>query len=242
MKKAISNTRVSVKLRKSEFRNEWYIYLESYPVKSKGDDKPRRVREYINRIITTPIWNKSHIARATSNGNISYKPKRDLNGIILCKSVLDQEACIYADKIRSIRQNEYDTAELYSDTEAALQEQKAKSQCDFITYFKQVIKTRHKNSSDSIINNWYRVYELMKVFTNNEPMIFSNIDIKQIEHFRQFLLDTPQGGNKKGTISKNTASTYFAVFKAGLRQAFIDGFLLLDISAKVKGIQEEETG
>ena len=31
MKKALTNTRVSVKLRKSEYREEWYLYVEAYP-------------------------------------------------------------------------------------------------------------------------------------------------------------------------------------------------------------------
>ena len=29
MKKALANTRVSVKLRKSEYREEWYLYANS---------------------------------------------------------------------------------------------------------------------------------------------------------------------------------------------------------------------
>ncbi len=32
MKKAMNHTKVSVRLRKSELRDEWYVYLESYPV------------------------------------------------------------------------------------------------------------------------------------------------------------------------------------------------------------------
>lgn len=28
MKKALANTRVSVKLRKSEYREEWYLYVD----------------------------------------------------------------------------------------------------------------------------------------------------------------------------------------------------------------------
>lgn len=55
MKKALVNTRVSVKLRKSEYRDEWYLYVESYPVFQSGKDTPQRVREYLNRTITTPI-------------------------------------------------------------------------------------------------------------------------------------------------------------------------------------------
>lgn len=55
MKKALVNTRVSVKLRKSEYRDEWYLYVESYPVFQSGKHTPQRVREYLNRTITTPI-------------------------------------------------------------------------------------------------------------------------------------------------------------------------------------------
>ena len=46
MKKAFANTRVAVKLRKSEHHEEWYLYLEAYPVFEPGNDKPQRVREY----------------------------------------------------------------------------------------------------------------------------------------------------------------------------------------------------
>ena len=113
MKKSFTNTRVTVRLRKSDYYDEWYLYLEAYPVQVEGKDKPQRVREYINRSIKTPIWDKSRTARTGSDGKVTYKPKRDLNGIILCKSELDQENCLYADRIRAIRQKEYDTKDLY---------------------------------------------------------------------------------------------------------------------------------
>ena len=75
MKKALVNTRVSVKLRKSEYRDEWYLYVESYPVFQSGKDTPQRVREYLNRTITTPIWDKSRNARTNADGKTTYKPK-----------------------------------------------------------------------------------------------------------------------------------------------------------------------
>jgi len=53
MKKALANTRVSVKLRKSEYREEWYLYVEAYPVFQADKPTPQRVREYLNRTITT---------------------------------------------------------------------------------------------------------------------------------------------------------------------------------------------
>lgn len=241
MKKAFANTRVAVKLRKSEYREEWYLYIESYPVFVPGKATPQRLREYLNRTITTPIWDKKRNARTSSDGKVSYKPKRDLNGVIQCKSQLDQEMCIYADKIRNIRQTEYDNAALYSDTDAEQAEQMERSRSNFIEFFDHVQRTRHARSSDSIIVNWNRVYELLKIFAKGDTILFSQIDLKLMESFRSFLMTAPQGGNKSGIISQNTAATYFSIFKAALKQAFIEGYLTVDISAKVKGIQEQES-
>ena len=63
MKKALVNTRVSVKLRKSEYRDEWYLYVESYPVFQSGKHTPQRVREYLNRIknhVSMPIKSEAY--------------------------------------------------------------------------------------------------------------------------------------------------------------------------------------
>lgn len=107
VRKALSNTKVTVKLRKSVHHdNEWYLFIESYPVYKKGDNKPSRVVESVNRTISTPQWDMSSIARVLPDGSFNYKPKRDINGIIQCKSRIDQEACIYADNVRKLRQHE----------------------------------------------------------------------------------------------------------------------------------------
>ncbi len=89
MKKAMLHTKVSVKLRKSELRDEWYLYLEAYPVFKPDHDKPCREREYLNRIITTPMWDKTRPASIDKDGVQTYKPKRDMNGIIICRSKTD---------------------------------------------------------------------------------------------------------------------------------------------------------
>ena len=241
MKKAMLHTKVSVKLRKSELRNEWYLYLEAYPVFKPGHDKPCREREYLNRIITTPMWDNSRPARLNDYGVQTYKPKRDMNGIIICRSKAGRETCIFADNVRILRQREYDNAELYSDTEQAMVEKKARGQADFIEYFGKQAAKRHKNDSKSIGVNWDRAHDLLKIFTKEKPLPFAQIDMHLIENFRDFLLKAPRGGNKSGTISQNTASTYFTLFKAALHQAFIDSYFDVDIAAKVKGISGVES-
>lgn len=240
MKKKLAKTKCTVKLRKSEYHNEWYLILESYPV-FNGTDKPQRIIEALNRTITSPVWDKTRTARTSADGSKTFKPKRDVNGIIQCKSTIDQEACVFADGVRSIRQKEYDYADLYTEKEAELAVQNQRQQIDFIEYFSKVSKDRHRNSSQSIIINWNRVAELLKLFTNSQPLPFSQVTLSKAEEFRRFMLSAPCGGKKTGTVSHNTAATYYSIFKAGLKQAFIDGYLTVDISAKIKGIQDQES-
>lgn len=241
MKKAMSHTKVSVRLRKSELRDEWYLYLEAYPVFKAGREKPLREREYLNRIITTPMWDKTRPARLNTNGEQSFKPKRDQNGIIICRSKADRDVCIFADNVRNLRQHEYDNAELYSEADQAMAEKIENGKLNFIEYFAKVAENRHKKGSKSIIINWNRVYDLIKIYAEGDFYPFSKVTLRMVESFKNFMLTAPQGGNKSGIVSQNTAATYFAIFKAAVHQAFIDGYLDIDIAAKVKGIQEEES-
>lgn len=241
MKKKLAKTKCTVKLRKSEHHNEWYLIIESYPVFKGGSNKPQRIIEAANRSITTPIWDKTRETRASTDKAKTFKPKRDSNGIIQCRSDVDIRACVYADGMRSVRQREFDNADLYTEKEAEQVEHNQRQQIDFIDYFKKVTKERHRNSSQSIIVNWVRVGELIKLFNNNQPLLFSQINLGKAEEFRRFMLTAPCGGKKTGTVSQNAAATYFSIFKAGLKQAFVDGYLTIDLSAKIKGIQEQES-
>ena len=131
MRKPLTHTKVTVKLRKSEYREEWYLVIESYPVHNPDSNKPGRIIEAVKRTITTPIWDTTAITGIDEEGNYKYKPKRDANGIIQCESQLDKEACIYADKVRALRQQEYDTAVVYSDREQEMiaQNERSKQDC-----------------------------------------------------------------------------------------------------------------
>ena len=238
--KQLSKTKVTVRLRKAEDRKEWYVYIESYPVQVSGKKTPQRIREYLNRVVTTVEWDKKRTARTDAKGTKSYKPKRNDNGIIICKSESDREIMLYADGVRKLRQKEYDNIDLYSDTESLLVEQKEKSQENFIEYITKAATKRHEKNSKSIQTNWARTKEFLKSYSG-DYLMFSQIDNKMAEDFKLFLLSAPLGGNRKGTISRNTAATYFSIFKAALKQAFVDGYLTVDISSKIKGIPQQDS-
>jgi integrase len=159
----------------------------------------------------------------------------------MCRSTLDQESCIYADNVRKLRQHEYDNQSLYTDKESEIAAQNERSEQDFIEYFKKITYTRHPNASKSIIINWERVGVLLGLFMEGKPMPFSTINVKLLEELKMYMLTAPQGGSKKGSVSQNTASTYFSIVKAGLKQAFIDEYLTVDVSEKVKNIPTKES-
>lgn len=238
MRKPLLHTKVTVRLRKSTYRDEWYLIIESYPVRKPDSDKPARIVEAVNRTITTPIWDMTAVSGIDEDGNYKYKPKRDINGVIQCTSRLDRESCLYAEKVRALRQQEYDTAVVYSDREQEMIAQNERSEQDFIAYFNSIIYKVHSNSSKSIIVNWCRVGKLLSIFSEGKPIPFRKINVRLLEDLKLFMLTAPQGGNKKGTLSQNSAATYFSIVKAGLHRAFIDEYLTVDIAAKVKGIPE----
>lgn len=228
-------TKCTVRLRKHDEKNLWYLYIEAYPVYVNGNPTPKRIREYLNRTITTPIFNKSAVAR--TDGKVkTFQPRRDVNGVIMCRTEVDNETCLFAYRRRNQLQHEYDNALLFSDSEAEQAQQLERSNQDFIAYFDKITVSNHIKSSSAIVVNWRRVSALLKTYTNGATIPFANINVKMLEDFKRFLLSAPQGGGKSGTISQTTASTYFCIMKAALKQAFVDEYLTTDIAAKVKNI------
>lgn len=234
----IKPTKSTVRLRKAEFKKEWYVYIESYPVYQANEHTPKRIRVYLNRSVSSVVFDKNRSARTDENGNVSYKPKRDENGIIICKSDLDKETMLFADAVRRKLQKQYDDLMLFGDNQEL--KQKELSQENFIAYCEELLKKRHRNSSDAIRVNWNRTIELLKLFAG-ESIKFNQIDIKFSEDFKMFLLSAPCSGSKKGIISINTSATYFSIFKAILKQAFIDGYFSSDLSRKIKAIPNRES-
>jgi hypothetical protein len=148
------NTKVTVRVRKAKYRKEWYVYIESYPVIVPDKKLPQRIREYITRIVTTIEWDKKRTARTEADGSKTYKPKRDDNGIIICRSEKDRDTMLYADNVRKLRQKEYDNAELYSEDDKRKAEEKQKSEVNFIEYFASLNNTRNATSSEGNKKNW----------------------------------------------------------------------------------------
>ena len=236
--KLLSNTKATVRIRKAEDRKEWYLYIESYPVIVDG--KATRVRQYLNRSVSTIEWDKKRTARTDPDGSKTYKPKRDDNGLIICKSEMDRASIVYADGIRALRQKEFDNAELYTDDDNRKVEAKQKAETNFILYFEKLAYKRNKNRSESILLSWLCVYDYLKKFSG-ETLLFANLTESWCEDFKEFLLTTKSRKSSEAILAQNSAVTYYSIFKAALKKAFVDGYLTTDLSAKTKGIKLLET-
>ena len=104
----------TVKLRKAEFKEEWYVYIESYPIYEENKDTPKVYRMYIGRSVSTVVFDETRPARTDKNGFVSFRPKRDENGIIICESDLDKETMLFADAVRRKTQKQYEEQFLYN--------------------------------------------------------------------------------------------------------------------------------
>ena len=235
------STVVNVKLRQTPQKDGWYLYIEAYPYFKSGEVIPSRHIHMLGRTIHTPIFDHNRPTRGRHDGTASFKVKRDMNGVIQCRSEADTQSCIYAARVAAEMQKEFDMKPLINSDDAKAMAQAERDKADFIEYFNRIRVERHKNDSESIKMNWKRVGELLPIFSKGKPIIMSSINAKLMEEVKKFMLTAPQGGSKTGTLSRNSASTYFAIFKAGVHQAFIDEYLTIDIAAKTKGITEQES-
>jgi len=234
-------TIVSVKMVPTKRKGEhygWSLLLRAYPVMVDG--KKTETREFLHRVITTPIWDITRKKRENKDGTISYHVKRDINGVILCQSAIDNEACLYADRMRKQRQREFDVAPVYDGHEDEVAIIQAKHKGDFIAYFEEMAEWRHPNARSKPLA-WYQSIAMLKKFNKNKPLVFERIDIRYINNFRSWMLQqyNPRYKKKKVRFSDNTISTYFMLFRAALKQAFNDGFLETDLSAKAKAIHKK---
>lgn len=217
-------TRCTVVLRKTECSNVWRLILLSYPVYVNG--KPKRKTESVNRIISTPIWEKC------PRGSL-LKPKRDKYGIIQCRSKEDQYTCRYADHFRMVRQQEYDRIGILNDTEKP-QSRERDSQ-DFIMYYKNAIRKYHPESDERTLYSWKRVAQILTEYSKGSSIPFNTIDASWLTGMKNHILSL-ECSNRKGRVSHNTASHYFSALKAGLRMAYVDGYLSSNVSEMVPNI------
>jgi hypothetical protein len=56
-----NRTKVTVRIRKAVFRDEWHLCIENYPVFVPDKSMPQRIVESLNRIITPILFGTKNV-------------------------------------------------------------------------------------------------------------------------------------------------------------------------------------
>jgi len=107
---------------------------------------------------------------------------------------------------------------------------------NFVDFF----ETEKNKASKSDSDNWDMALRYFKDFTGTY-IPFPQVNETFAEEYADYLLSAPALGNRNRPISQNTAVSYFAKFRATLRQAFKKRLLSTNIYELVDSISPKET-
>ena len=109
MKTPTFKTKCTVRLQKSKTTdNEFYLFVEAYPVYENNLAKPKRKATFLNRVVSSVVWDTK---KNTRGGN--HEPKRNVEGVIQCRSKHDQQSALFAAQVCATMQDEYNKKALF---------------------------------------------------------------------------------------------------------------------------------
>ncbi|WP_266367776.1 site-specific integrase [Tellurirhabdus rosea] len=113
---------------------------------------------------------------------------------------------------------------------------KSKQEACFIQYFTELVNKRTGSNG----SNWESALQHLKEYAGH-TIKMKHITANWCDGFADYLLNADNRHATEKTLNRNTAVSYFAKFKAALKQAYKDEFLAKDINAKVEALTPEET-
>lgn len=141
-----------------------------------------------------------------------------------------------AEAIRQKRENELNKPEIYTEYEKQQLTIKQQGEKDFIAYFKTLADKRKESNR----NTWRSAYNYLEAFTNGH-LRFADVNEKFCNDFKDYLLTAKSIRSTKTTLAQNSALSYFNKLKAALKQAYKDGYLSVDLNARIDPIKQVET-
>ncbi len=113
-----------------------------------------------------------------------------------------------------------------------------KPNADLLDYMQDLIQSKYK--AGGYIDKLNSVFQILKRYCNNKPILFSTVNETFITNFRDYL--QKKAVKKDGNpLRKNTAAVYFRRFKSVIQQAYRDGIILKNPVENVNGIKEVKT-
>ena len=237
MKTPTFKTKCTVRLQKSPTNdNDYYLFVEAYPVYENDSPKPKRKATFLNRVVSTVIWDTK---KSTRSGN--HQPKRNVEGVIQCRSKRDQQSALFAAQVCAVMQDEYNKKALFPEQYKEQQEQYAREQIEILPYIQEVIKKREATLTSGTMRVWANFLTKYEEFEGKNRLNFGQMNRAKIEEFAAFLAGFKS--KKVGKLAANTQKTIIKCLQAVLNEAYKDEIITFNPNHAIefpKGEQKQK--
>jgi len=237
MKAPTFKTKCTVKLQKSPTnKNDYYLFIEAYPVFENGKGKPKRKATFINRVVSTVIWDTK---KNTRGGN--HKPKLNVEGVIQCRSKVDQRSALFAAQVCIGMQDEYNKKALFPEHYKKQQEQYAREQVNVLPFVTDLIKKKESMLTRGTMRVWANFKKKYQEFEGSNKITFGEISRATVDEFATFIATFK---NKKvDKLAANTQKSMLRCFQAVLNEAYKNEYISFNPNhamPTIKGDQKQK--
>jgi len=238
MKTPTFKTKCTVRLQKSPTnKNDYYLFIEAYPVfENNNPAKPQRKATFLNRVLSSIIWDTK---RTTRGGN--HHPKRNVEGVIQCRSKADQQSALFAAQVCTVMQDEYNKKALFPQQYKEQQEQYAREQIEVLPYIQEVIKKRKTKLTSGTMNVWANFLTKYQEFEGKTRLNFGQMNRAKIEEFTAFIAAWKSPKVEK--LAANSQKTMIRCLQAVLNEAYKDEIITFNPNHAIelpKGEQKQK--
>jgi integrase len=238
MKTPTFKTKCTVRLQKSPTNDsDYYLYIEAYPVyEETGNAKPKRKATFLNRTISTVIWDSKKPTRA---GN--HKPKRNVENVIQCRSKHDQQNALFAAQVCAVMQDEYNKKALFPEHYKEQQEQYAREQIQVLPYIQEVIKKREATLTSGTMRVWGNFLAKYKEFEGSHRLNFGQMNRAKVQEFVAFVANYKN--KTAGKLAANSQKSIIRCLQAVLNEAYKDEIITFNPNHAIelpKGEQKQK--
>jgi len=216
--------------------SDYYLFVEAYPVYENDYAKPKRKATFLNRAVSTVIWDSKKPTRGGNN-----QPKRNVEGVIQCRSKLDQQNALFAAQVCAVMQDEYNKKALFPEQYKEQQEQYAREQIEVLSYIREVIKKREATLTSGTMRVWANFLTKYQEFEGKDRLNFGAMNKAKVEEFTMFI-----AGYKSKKVEKlaaNSQKTMIRCLQAVLNEAYKDEIIAFNPNHAIelpKGEQKQK--
>jgi site-specific recombinase XerD len=164
-----------------------------------------------------------------------------VEGVIKCRSQLDQQSALFAAQVCAVMQDEYNKKALCPEQYKEQQEQYAREQIEIFPYIQEVIKKRQATLTSGTMRVWANFLTKYREFEGKSKLSFGEINRAKIEEFTTFIANYKS--KKVEKLAANSQKSMIRCFQAVLNEAWKDEIITFNPNHAVempKGEQKQK--